>query len=225
MSKCTFYLLMASSRHPVWLEGQLTVCPKAGAPVFPFPAVCCTFLLLFTLDLGDLLSHGDWQRSQVTESRTRLSLWRTSCCPCSMSGICCMSACCCLRLQGDLGASGHGEHPLRGAGWASGAPFQPGEATLSHISLDPESGVTVLTQHCIQANDCLLARLISLSAAECEYRWPELAQRKAWLPFMPQVRSIQSLKACFSTGFSVQGKKVNAVSSEVWKLGPMFVIF
>lgn len=166
-----------------------------------------------------------WQRSQVTESRTRLSLWRTSCCPCSMSGICCMSACCCLRLQGDLGASGHGEHPLRGAGWASGAPFQPGEATLSHISLDPESGVTVLTQRCIQANDCLLARLISLSAAECEYRWPELAQRKAWLPFMPQVRSIQSLKACFSTGFSVQGKKVNAVSSEVWKLGPMFVIF
>lgn len=49
---------------------------------------------------------------------------------------------------------------------ASGTSFQPGGATLSGNSFDTEGGVTALAQHCIQANDCLLARLISLSAAE-----------------------------------------------------------
>lgn len=192
MSKCTFYLLVASSRHTLCgLQVSWLCLPQGRSPSLSLSSCLLHFPPVIYLGSWRFaFSWRLWQRWQVTESLTQFNLWYTSCCPRSMSGIYCTSVCCCLHLQGNLGASGHGEHPLRGAAWASGAPFQPGGETLSGPNLDPEGGVTVLTQRCIQANDCLLARLISLSAGECEHRWPGLAQRKAWLRFMPQVRSI-----------------------------------
>lgn len=45
------------------LAGQLTVsAPRQEPQPFPFQLVCYTFLLLFTLALGDLLSREDCGR-------------------------------------------------------------------------------------------------------------------------------------------------------------------
>lgn len=66
------------------------------------------------------------------------------------------------------------QHPLRGVDKHFWYMFPVWRATWPGTSLDPEGGVTVLVQYCIQANDSLLVQLIILSAGEYtgRHRYP-----------------------------------------------------
>ena len=114
---------------------------------------------------------------------------------------------------------------LEGLTDMSGTSFQPGGAAWSGTSLDPEGGVTVLAQHCIQVNDCLLAGLISLSTGERSCGCLGLAQRWTWVRFMSRSGPYGAWKPTSQQVSQSKEKKINVISSRVWKLWPAFVIF